>query len=106
MSQKNTSPAVPKNEPPNNRSNVGGTIGGSGDTPGTNQSNEQQQQQTNKTLPESEFESEKRLGEIFKNLDRDGNGRIDIQELTSALKGSGMPHQYAEVSSLVSVVVM
>lgn len=46
---------------------------------------------------ESERETEKRLENIFKKLDRNGNGRIDIQELTASLKDLGMAHQYAEV---------
>lgn len=94
MSQKNVE-TVPKSG-----SNIWRNIGGaSNENPdnsssSTNQSNAQQ----NQLPPESDLESEERLGQIFKQLDRNGNGRIDIQELTGALKGSGMPHQYAEVS--------
>lgn len=92
MSQEGNNKTVPKNEP-----NIWRNIGGAGNNnPSTNQSNAQQ----NQLPPESELESEERLGMIFKRLDRNGNGRIDIQELTGALKGSGMPHQYAEVSRL------
>lgn len=47
---------------------------------------------------ESDHETEERLENIFKTLDRNGNGRIDIQELTVSLKDLGMSHQYAEVS--------
>lgn len=47
---------------------------------------------------DSDMESEKRLANIFRQLDRNGNGRIDIQELTEALKGFGISQQYAEVS--------
>lgn len=46
---------------------------------------------------ESDHETEERLENIFKTLDRNGNGRIDIQELTVSLKDLGMSHQYAEV---------
>lgn len=46
---------------------------------------------------DSDMESEKRLANIFKQLDRNGNERIDIQELTTALKGQGISQQYAEV---------
>lgn len=46
---------------------------------------------------ETDSEIEERLANIFKQLDRNGNGRIDIQELTAALKDLGMSHQYAEV---------
>lgn len=52
----------------------------------------------NVSYVESDYEIEERLGQIFKQLDRNGNGRIDIQELTTALKDSGVSHQYAEVN--------
>lgn len=39
---------------------------------------------------------EVRLEELFKQLDKDGNGRIDIQELSNALKDSGVHHTYAK----------
>uniref|UniRef100_A0A336KC21 CSON004428 protein n=1 Tax=Culicoides sonorensis TaxID=179676 RepID=A0A336KC21_CULSO len=44
-------------------------------------------------LPENE---EKRLEEVFKRLDIDGNGKIDIHDLSEALKGSKFGQQYAE----------
>ncbi|XP_065086560.1 mitochondrial adenyl nucleotide antiporter SLC25A25 isoform X1 [Ochlerotatus camptorhynchus] len=44
-------------------------------------------------LPQAD---EERLEKIFKKLDRDGNGRIDIQDLSAALKEFGLSHQYAE----------
>lgn len=40
---------------------------------------------------------EERLGKIFKELDRDGNGRIDIHDLSESLKENGLCHTYAEV---------
>lgn len=40
---------------------------------------------------------EERLEKLFKNLDRDGNGRIDIADLSAALKDVGLSHKYAEV---------
>lgn len=46
-------------------------------------------------LPENE---EKRLEELFKKLDLDGNGKIDIHDLSEALKDSKFGQQYAEVS--------
>lgn len=46
-------------------------------------------------LPENE---EKRLEEVFRKLDLDGNGKIDIRDLSEALKGSKFGQQYAEVS--------
>lgn len=65
---------------------------------GDSSTNDQSHAQPNQLPPESELESEERLGLIFKRLDRNGDGRISIQELSGALKRSGMPHQYAEVS--------
>lgn len=41
---------------------------------------------------------EERLEALFKKLDRDGNGRIDIHELSNVLKDSGVHHTYAQVS--------
>lgn len=46
---------------------------------------------------ETEFETVKRLESIFQRLDRSGNGRIDIQDLSIALKDLGVSLQYAEV---------
>lgn len=43
---------------------------------------------------------EERLEELFNQLDRDGNGRIDVHDLSAALKDHGLSHQYAEVLSL------
>lgn len=45
-------------------------------------------------LPQAD---EERLERLFKALDRDGNGRIDIQDLSAALKDIGLSHKYAEV---------
>lgn len=52
---------------------------------------------SNSNVQETDSEIEERLANIFKNLDQNGNGRIDIQELTIALKDSGMSQKYAEV---------
>lgn len=41
---------------------------------------------------------EERLEDLFKTLDRDGNGRIDIHDLSAALKDIGLSDTYAEVS--------
>lgn len=46
---------------------------------------------------ESEFETVQRLENIFKRLDRSGNGRIDIQDLSVALKDFEVSLHYAEV---------
>lgn len=51
---------------------------------------------------DSDMESEIRLANIFKQLDRNGNGRIDIQELTIVLKEFGISQQYAEVGQSYS----
>ncbi|KAJ6640848.1 hypothetical protein Bhyg_05781 [Pseudolycoriella hygida] len=39
---------------------------------------------------------EERLEKLFKTLDRDGNGRIDIADLSAALRDVGLSHKYAE----------
>lgn len=52
---------------------------------------------SNSNVQETDSEIEERLANIFKRLDKNGNGRIDIQELTTALKDSGMSQKYAEV---------
>ncbi|CAD7082846.1 unnamed protein product [Hermetia illucens] len=44
-------------------------------------------------LPQAD---EERLERLFKKLDRDGNGRIDIHDLSSALKEFGISSAYAE----------
>lgn len=41
---------------------------------------------------------EERLAKLFKQLDRSGSGRIDIHDLSAALKDFGMSDKYAEVS--------
>lgn len=46
---------------------------------------------------ETEFETVQRLENIFKRLDRSGNGRIDIQDLSVALKDFEVSLHYAEV---------
>lgn len=48
-------------------------------------------------LPELPAVDEERLEKIFNKLDRDGNGRIDIHDLSEALREFGLSHQYAEV---------
>lgn len=45
-------------------------------------------------LPQAE---EERLEKLFNSLDKDGNGKIDIHDLSEALKDSGLARQYAEV---------
>lgn len=44
-----------------------------------------------------EISEEERLEKIFEQLDTDHNGKIDITELSEALKGSKFGQQYAEV---------
>ncbi|XP_022192471.1 calcium-binding mitochondrial carrier protein SCaMC-1-B isoform X1 [Nilaparvata lugens] len=41
-------------------------------------------------------EDEERLEKIFKSLDVDGNGKIDIHDLSVALKDFGVHHKYAQ----------
>lgn len=41
---------------------------------------------------------QERLEELFKKLDTDGNGKIDIRDLSKVLKDSKFGQQYAEVS--------
>lgn len=48
-------------------------------------------------LHELPLEDEERLGKLFKSLDLDGNGKIDIHDLSVALKEVGVHQRYAEV---------
>uniref|UniRef100_A0A182NZT3 EF-hand domain-containing protein n=1 Tax=Anopheles epiroticus TaxID=199890 RepID=A0A182NZT3_9DIPT len=74
--------------------------------PAGNGNDKQQQQQANgahsgtpaypQYLHELPQADEERLERIFKKLDRDGNDRIDIHDLSAALKEFGLSHQYAE----------
>lgn len=45
-------------------------------------------------LPHDE---EVRLANLFKVLDVDGNGKIDIHDLSEALREFGLHHRYAQV---------
>lgn len=47
-------------------------------------------------LHELPIEEEERLGNLFKQLDVDGNGKIDIHDLSVALKDSGVHQRYAQ----------
>ncbi|XP_017784896.1 PREDICTED: calcium-binding mitochondrial carrier protein SCaMC-2 isoform X2 [Nicrophorus vespilloides] len=47
-------------------------------------------------LHELPQEDEERLGKLFANLDKDGDGKIDIHDLSSALRKFGVHHRYAE----------
>lgn len=49
-------------------------------------------------LHELPQEDEQRLEKIFNHLDKNGNGKIDIHDLSSALKECGVHHGYAEVT--------
>lgn len=42
-------------------------------------------------------DSEQRYAELFKKLDKGGDGRIDIKDLSSELKDLGVCPSYAEV---------
>lgn len=48
-------------------------------------------------LHELPAEDEKRLEKIFQNLDLDGNGKIDVKDLSKALREVGVDKYYAEV---------
>lgn len=50
-------------------------------------------------LHELPQEDEERLGKLFAKLDKDGNGKIDIHDLSSALSEHGVHHRYAEVKT-------
>lgn len=54
-------------------------------------------------LHELPFADEQRLEEVFKKLDKDSNGRIDIHDLSEALKDLGLCGTYAEVSVAVGL---
>lgn len=49
-------------------------------------------------LHELPQEDEERLEKLFNTLDTDGNGRIDIHDLSIALKDFGVHSLYAQVS--------
>lgn len=70
--------------------------------PATSSSLQQFRNSVNSTaqLPtELPHEDEERLGKLFNALDRDGNGRIDIHDLSEALREFGLSSVYAEVSA-------
>ena len=48
-------------------------------------------------LHELPLEDEERLESLFKSLDVDGNGKIDIHDLSVALKEFGVSQSYAKV---------
>lgn len=48
-------------------------------------------------LHELPAQDEERLERLFQNLDLDGNGRIDVHDLSHALREAGVHSQYAQV---------
>lgn len=50
---------------------------------------------------EMPHEDEERLEKLFNSLDLDGKGKIDIHDLSEALKKAGLHHGYAEVRSFL-----
>ena len=48
-------------------------------------------------LHELPAQDEERLSKIFKQLDLDGNGRIDVHDLSKALHEVGVHERYAQV---------
>lgn len=53
-------------------------------------------------LQELPHEDEERLEKLFNSLDKNSNGRIDIHDLSEALREYGLHHGYAEVCALIS----
>lgn len=49
-------------------------------------------------LHELPLEDEERLEKLFNSLDLDGNGKIDIHDLSVALNEVGVHQKYAEVT--------
>jgi solute carrier family 25 phosphate transporter 23/24/25/41 len=48
-------------------------------------------------LHELPSQDEERLGNLFRTLDLDGNGRIDVHDLSKALHDVGVHEHYAQV---------
>lgn len=48
-------------------------------------------------LHELPAQDEERLGKLFQSLDLDGNGRIDVHDLSKALFKAGVHERYAQV---------
>ena len=48
---------------------------------------------------ELSVEEEERLSKLFQTLDVDGNGKIDVHDLSKALHQVGVHEQYAEVNN-------
>lgn len=46
---------------------------------------------------ETQLDEEERIEQLFKSLDLDGNGKIDIHDLSVTLKGAGVHPEYAKV---------
>ena len=49
---------------------------------------------------ETALDEAERIEQLFKNLDLDGNGKIDIHDLSVTLKGAGVHPDYAKVCFL------
>lgn len=48
-------------------------------------------------------EDEERLEKLFGKLDSDGDGKIDIHDLSLALREFGLHHRYAEVRTSIYI---
>lgn len=54
------------------------------------------------SIVESAEDMEERYTDLFKKLDKGGDGRIDIKDLTSELKELGVCESYAAVDNKIS----
>lgn len=52
-------------------------------------------------LHELPAQDEERLGKLFQKLDLDGNGRIDVHDLSRALNEVGVHERYAQVFIII-----
>jgi len=55
-------------------------------------------------LHELPAQDEERLARLFQRLDLDGNGRVDVHDLSHALREVGVHSQYAQVHLLHALI--
>lgn len=56
-------------------------------------------------LHELPAQDEERLAQIFQRLDLDGNGRVDVRDLSAALREVGVHSQYAQVHANIIISI-